>query len=128
MNRIRLFAIMGSLVGLGIAGCGSSSPGRASLLKGCVKMMERHSRHAAGQTAAQPEASHSQAGQEKPALANTRCPIMKGEIDSTKLTDSLVRRYKGKRVAFCCGSCPRTWEKLDDTEKDAKLMAVSGKV
>lgn len=55
--------------------------------------------------------------------ANTRCPIMNNPIDPTDVPPALVREYKGKKVAFCCGGCPAQWDKLTDAEKDAKLEA-----
>jgi hypothetical protein len=61
-------------------------------------------------------------GPAKPAaIANTNCPIMGGKIDPTKTADGLVREYKGKKVAFCCGGCPAQWDKMSDADKDAKL-------
>jgi hypothetical protein len=60
----------------------------------------------------------------EPKYANDRCPISGLAIDPAKVTDSLVREYKGQRVAFCCGSCPAAWDKLTDAQKDAKLQAV----
>ena len=63
------------------------------------------------------------AGQAK--FANDRCPVSGLTIDPAKVTDTLVREYKGQRVAFCCGSCPAAWDKLTDAQKDVKLQAVS---
>ena len=62
------------------------------------------------------------AGQAK--FANDRCPVSGLAIDPAKVTDALVREYKGQRVAFCCGSCPPAWDKLTDAQKDVKLQAV----
>lgn len=56
--------------------------------------------------------------------ANTRCPIMNTPIDPAAVTPDLTRTYKGKVVAFCCNVCPPQWDKLTDTQKDAKLAAV----
>jgi hypothetical protein len=61
----------------------------------------------------------------EPKFANDRCPISGLPIVPAKVTDNLVREYKGQRVAFCCGSCPPKWDKLTDAEKDAKLQAVA---
>ncbi|MCE5277837.1 MAG: hypothetical protein ABFD92_03620 [Planctomycetaceae bacterium] len=58
-------------------------------------------------------------------FANDRCPIMGGEIEADKVPASLVRDYKGKKVAFCCGGCPAQWDNLSDAQKDAKLRGVS---
>ena len=57
---------------------------------------------------------------------NSRCPIMGGELDPTKVTPELIRPYKGGKVAFCCAGCPAAWDKLSDAEKQAKLGPVSG--
>lgn len=55
------------------------------------------------------------------AFTNTVCPIMGSKINAAKVPDSLVREYKGQKVAFCCGGCPDQWDKLTDAERDAKL-------
>ena len=58
---------------------------------------------------------------EKSKFANTRCPIMGSPINPDKVPNSLVRDYKGQKIAFCCGGCPASWDKLADAEKNAKL-------
>jgi len=60
----------------------------------------------------------------KPGIANIKCPIMGAPIDPSKVTESLTREYKGQNVAFCCGGCPSTWDKLSDEQKEAKLAKV----
>ena len=65
-------------------------------------------------------------GKPQPKYANTRCPIMGGAIDPAKVTESLVRQYKGQTVAFCCAACPPVWDGLTDEQKDAKLKAAVG--
>ena len=57
----------------------------------------------------------------KPKFANTKCPIMGSPINPEKVSDDLIRDFKGQKVAFCCGGCPATWDKLSDTEKESKL-------
>lgn len=57
----------------------------------------------------------------KPKFANTSCPIMGLPINPDKVAKNLIRDYKDKKIAFCCGGCPGRWDKLSDTEKDAKL-------
>lgn len=59
----------------------------------------------------------------KSPYVNTRCPIMDSPIEPAKVKPSLVREYKGQKVAFCCAGCPATWDKLSDSEKQAKLDA-----
>ncbi|HEG43067.1 MAG TPA: hypothetical protein ENH94_03355 [Phycisphaerales bacterium] len=63
----------------------------------------------------------------KPKFANVRCPIMGSPIIPDRVTDSLIRDYKGQKIAFCCGGCPGPWDKLTDAEKDAKLAKVKPK-
>ena len=60
-------------------------------------------------------------------FANVRCPIMNTPLDVAKVPASLTRSYKGKNVAFCCAACPTAWDKLSDTDKDAKLAKVMRK-
>ncbi len=60
----------------------------------------------------------------KPQFANNHCPIMGSPINSEKVTKNLIRDYKGQKVAFCCAGCPSAWDKLTDTQKQAKLTKV----
>jgi hypothetical protein len=55
------------------------------------------------------------------AYANVRCPIMGGLINPKKVTASVLRTYKGEKVAFCCPGCPAAWDKLGAAQKEAKL-------
>jgi hypothetical protein len=57
----------------------------------------------------------------KPKFANVRCPVMGSPINPDKVAKNLIRDYKGQKIAFCCGGCPVTWDKLTDAEKDSKL-------
>jgi len=59
----------------------------------------------------------------KRAVRNVRCPIMGSEIDPNNVPEELVRLWQGQRIGFCCAGCPEAWEKLSDTEKQAKLKA-----
>ena len=58
-----------------------------------------------------------------PALANVKCPIMGAPIRPDRVTPDLVRQYQGQKLAFCCAGCPEMWDKLTDTNKQAKLKA-----
>ena len=60
----------------------------------------------------------------KPQFANNRCPIMNSPIKAEKVTKNLIKDYKGQKIAFCCAGCPATWDKLSDTQKQAKLAKV----
>lgn len=60
----------------------------------------------------------------KPKFANVRCPIMGSPINPDKVAENLIRDYNGEKIAFCCGGCPGQWDKLTDSEKDAKLAKV----
>jgi membrane fusion protein, copper/silver efflux system len=53
---------------------------------------------------------------------NPRCPIMNTPIDAANVPDTLIREYKGHKVAFCCPGCPDQWDKLSDAEKDRRLI------
>lgn len=60
----------------------------------------------------------------KPQFANNCCLIMGSPINPEKVTKNLIRDYKGQKVAFCCAGCPSMWDKLTDTQKQAKLAKV----
>ena len=59
----------------------------------------------------------------QPSFVNATCPIMGSKINPAKITDDLIREYKGQKVAFCCAGCPAAWDKLSSTKKEAKLIA-----
>jgi len=52
---------------------------------------------------------------------NAKCPISGKSIDRMNCSNELTRMYKGSKVGFCCPACLPAWDKLTDTEKDAKL-------
>jgi len=60
----------------------------------------------------------------KPEFANIKCPIMRSPINPDKVGKNLIRAYKGQKIAFCCGGCPASWDKLSDADKHAKLLKV----
>ncbi|MFP3938016.1 MAG: hypothetical protein ACLFVW_06705 [Phycisphaerae bacterium] len=64
-------------------------------------------------------------GDDKPAtdagVVNDRCPIMGSSIDPGNVPEELTREYKGRKIGFCCGGCPRAWDRLSDEQKQAKL-------
>ena len=60
----------------------------------------------------------------KPEFVNNRCPIMGSPINPENVSATLMREYKGQKVAFCCGGCPEAWDKLSEAEKEAKLAKV----
>lgn len=64
----------------------------------------------------------------KPGFANSKCPIMGSPINTDKVAKNLIREYKDRKIAFCCGGCPAAWDKLSDKEKDAKLAKVKTRV
>ncbi len=55
------------------------------------------------------------------AAAQTKCPVMGGDIDRSKYTD-----YKGKRVYFCCAQCIDEFKK--NPEKYMQKMKKDGVV
>jgi hypothetical protein len=57
-------------------------------------------------------------------MANTRCPMTGMTIDPMKVSESQMRMCKGMKVGFCSPDCAVAWDKLSDTEKDAKLQEV----
>ena len=66
-------------------------------------------------------------GGEKPqAFVNATCPMMGSSIDPNNVAPGLVRMYKGKKVAFCCGGCPAAWDKLSEAQKEVKLQESAG--
>jgi hypothetical protein len=54
-------------------------------------------------------------------FANNRCPIMGSPININTVAESLIRYFKGRKVAFCCAGCPSAWDKLTDAQKETKL-------
>lgn len=60
---------------------------------------------------------------DKMPCVNERCPISGKTIDMTNRPKDCTRIYKGMKVGFCCPNCPPEWDKLTDTEKEAKLKA-----
>ncbi len=41
-------------------------------------------------------------------FVNTKCPIMGSVIDPAKVTEDLVKDFKGEKVALCCAGCHHT--------------------
>ena len=62
----------------------------------------------------------------KVVYVNDRCPIM-GNAISAGVSEDLTREHNGKKVAFCCSSCPPAWDKLTAAQKDEKLEKVLAK-
>ncbi len=60
----------------------------------------------------------------KPKFVNNRCPIMGTPIKPGKVTKNLIREFNSQKIAFCCARCPAKWDKLTDTERQAKLANV----
>ncbi len=60
--------------------------------------------------------------QSKLQYANSlRCPIMGSPIDISKVDESLMRDYKGRKIAFCCAGCPSAWDKLTQNQKQKNV-------
>ena len=57
-------------------------------------------------------------------VVNEKCPITGKSIDKMNVPADLTQMYKGMKIGFCCPACPPAWDKLTDTEKDAKLKDV----
>ena len=50
--------------------------------------------------------------------------ISQSQIDLVNVPEDRVPVYKAGKVAFRCPQCLVPWDKLSDTEKDAKLAKV----
>lgn len=63
-----------------------------------------------------------QEGAKHAVAVNGRCPIQPDEdaSQSTALVD-----YHGKKVAFCCPGCIKSWDKMTDAQKDQALEKVA---
>ncbi len=57
----------------------------------------------------------------RPAVVNTKCPIMGSTIDPDKVPANLYRVHKGTGIGFCCAGCPAKWDKLSNAEKMNRL-------
>jgi YHS domain-containing protein len=78
----------------------------------------------AGALAAFAEETKAPAAADQPAItgqAQTTCPVMGEPINKSSYVD-----YKGKRIYFCCGMCPKMFAK--DPEKYMKKLAADGVV
>ena len=62
-----------------------------------------------------------QENMEQMPCTNAKCPITGKSIERMNCPKELTRMCEGKKVGFCCAGCPKAWDKLTDTEKDAKL-------
>lgn len=58
-------------------------------------------------------------------VVNAFCPIAGSHaVGENKMTvQSLTRDYQGKKVGFCCDSCPPLWDAMSDDEKKAAFDA-----
>ena len=54
-------------------------------------------------------------------IVNARCPIMGTKLNPSKIPPSLTRTYNGKKIGFCCASCPSAWDQLSAQQKQEKL-------
>lgn len=57
--------------------------------------------------------------EEAKAGTQTTCPVMGGKIDKNYHVD-----HDGKRIYFCCGACPKAFEK--EPEKYMKKLSEAG--
>ncbi len=85
-----------------------------------VKQVAHHMMHH-GTKAENAQAKHAAKESPEARFANSKCPIMGKRINPEKVKPALVRQFDGKQVAFCCGGCPRRWDKLSQEEKARKL-------
>ena len=59
---------------------------------------------------------------EKMPCMNSKCPTCGKSIDRMNVPVSNTAMYKGTKVGFCCPNCQPAWNKLTDSEKDAKVQ------
>ena len=59
-----------------------------------------------------------------PEYVNSKCPMMGGPIDPSKVTAALTREFNGQTIAFCCNGCPGMWDRLTDEQKQEKVAKV----
>lgn len=117
MNRTIVLA----LTVLALAGLGGAltATDRLGGSDGCCPMSGQSSCQTRDKTQTQAPSGLAAEG-----VVNDRCPIMGGKIDPAKVPAALTREFNGHKVGFCCGGCPAAWDKLSDTEKQAKLDKV----
>jgi len=58
-------------------------------------------------------------------VVNTYCPVAGTHVvgEGKTTVASLTRDYKGKKIGFCCDSCPPAWDGMSDDEKKAAFDA-----
>lgn len=58
-------------------------------------------------------------------VVNAFCPIAGSHAvgESKTTVASLTRDFKGKKVGFCCASCPSVWDNMTDQEKQGAFDA-----
>jgi len=49
---------------------------------------------------------------------NTTCPI----VDADGADEDVTAEWRGKTIAFCCPTCLRKFNRMNDAEKDAVLV------
>ena len=112
--QLRTLASCMVVIGLGLA--------LPISLAGCQDEHEHHNGHmGTGDHTGDRDAQPAQTAASP--YVNATCPIMGSPIDPAKVTPDLVRTFEGRKVAFCCSSCPPAWDKLSDEQKRQKLSA-----
>jgi hypothetical protein len=53
------------------------------------------------------------------AFANTKCPIMGGDVD----TEGVYTMVDGEKIGYCCEPCKEKFEELSPEEQQAKLAS-----
>ncbi len=57
-------------------------------------------------------------------VINSFSPITGNAIDPNNVPPAYMRKYKGQIVGFCCAECVAQWDRLTDSERQAKLDTV----
>ena len=55
-------------------------------------------------------------------IVNAKCPLMGTAMGKTA-PEKMTRMFKGQRVGFCCETCLKNWDAMNDADRDAKLKA-----
>jgi hypothetical protein len=122
MERIILLAALGLLAAGANFGCSQGSSAGKTDSGYCL--LPPAANAPGGTTAAGPATGETPNHNK---VVNSRSPFTLAQINPNDVPDMLVRNYKGRKIGFCCGGLPETWDKLSEAEKDAKLAEAMGK-
>jgi hypothetical protein len=58
-------------------------------------------------------------------IVNAKCPLMGTAMGKTA-PENMTRMYKGQRVGFCCGTCLKKWDAMNDADREATFKTAMG--